>query len=321
MIDLQLSNRNGTKTLRSSAVLILMALVAVCSAIGHAQSSQTSQSKPASLGDPRCAPQHLDRCFLLLAKDQEHIWSSPSRIRGRDLLWIVPFAGATAVAVRYDTDAMRNLGSDKGQINFGKNVSNAGSPYVSLAGGVGLYLIGAASHSIRLRDTGGLGTEAVLDAVIVTEALKLATNRERPQLENARGGFWPHGTKDFNTNSSMPSIHTAAAWALAGVIAHRYPDKPWIKPLVYGAATTVSVARVLSRDHFPSDVLVGSTFGYLIGSSVGNREEFGDLSGLLRPGVHALHRLDKAILAGISTRHGHTRPDVSSNTGDQEGHD
>jgi hypothetical protein len=30
----------------------------------------------------------------------------------------------------------------------------------------------------------------------------------------------------------------------------------------------VSVSRVLAREHFPSDVLVGSTLGYLIGGYV-----------------------------------------------------
>ncbi|HMD21032.1 MAG TPA: phosphatase PAP2 family protein, partial [Alloacidobacterium sp.] len=30
----------------------------------------------------------------------------------------------------------------------------------------------------------------------------------------------------------------------------------------------VSVSRVLARQHFPSDVIVGSTFGYLIGDYV-----------------------------------------------------
>jgi hypothetical protein len=33
-------------------------------------------------------------------------------------------------------------------------------------------------------------------------------------------------------------------------------------------ATTVSFSRVLARQHFPSDVIVGSTFGYLIGGLV-----------------------------------------------------
>ena len=34
--------------------------------------------------------------------------------------------------------------------------------------------------------------------------------------------------------------------------------------IVYSMATTVWFSRVLARQHFPSDVIVGSTFGYLI---------------------------------------------------------
>ena len=65
----------------------------------------------------------------------------------------------------------------------------------------------------------------------------------------------------------MPSGHSITAWSFAHVVANRYPS--WhTKLLVYGMAATVSVSRVLAREHFPSDVLVGSTMGYLIGGYV-----------------------------------------------------
>jgi membrane-associated phospholipid phosphatase len=65
----------------------------------------------------------------------------------------------------------------------------------------------------------------------------------------------------------MPSEHTMNVWAFAHVVAGQY-DGIATKSLVYGVATTVSVSRVLARQHFPSDVLVGSTFGWLIGGYV-----------------------------------------------------
>ena len=78
----------------------------------------------------------------------------------------------------------------------------------------------------------------------------------------------------------MPSGHATAAWAFAKVLSSQYPDKPWLKVLAYGAATTISVSRVLARDHFPSDVVVGSTFGYLTGMYVMRRrsQEYSDYS-------------------------------------------
>jgi len=42
-----------------------------------------------------------------------------------------------------------------------------------------------------------------------------------------------------------------------GVIAHEYPG-PLTKLLVYGLAATVDFSRVRARQHFPSDVFVGS---------------------------------------------------------------
>jgi hypothetical protein len=40
------------------------------------------------------------------------------------------------------------------------------------------------------------------------------------------------------------------------------------RTIVYSMATTVSLSGMLARQHFPSDVIVGSTFGYLIGGLV-----------------------------------------------------
>ena len=41
-----------------------------------------------------------------------------------------------------------------------------------------------------------------------------------------------------------------------------------MKTTVYGLATTVSVSRVLAEQHFPSDVLIGSATGWLVGHYV-----------------------------------------------------
>jgi membrane-associated phospholipid phosphatase len=58
------------------------------------------------------------------------------------------------------------------------------------------------------------------------------------------------------------------AWALATVIAREYPNKPLVKYGMYGFATAVSLSRITSQRHYASDVLVGSSIGYLIGRFV-----------------------------------------------------
>jgi len=51
------------------------------------------------------------------------------------------------------------------------------------------------------------------------------------------------------------------------VIASEYPGT-MTEIAAYGLATGLSLTRVLGRQHFPSDVLVGSAAGWLVGHYV-----------------------------------------------------
>lgn len=234
--------------------------------------SDASRSYPASENQQQpstqtvvCGPAHLGRCLKDVALDQAGIWTSPFRLQSRDVFWMVPFVGATAVAIHYDPRALQELGIHQSRIDASSTISQFGSTYATLAGGGTLYVVGRLTHNDHLAETGRLGTEAVIDATLVAEALKLATNRERPDEGNGTGGFWPHGTRTFS--DSFPSGHAIGSWALARVIAAEYPNT-LTQVGVYTFATAISVSRVTSRKHFPSDALVGSVFGYLIGSYV-----------------------------------------------------
>jgi membrane-associated phospholipid phosphatase len=214
-----------------------------------------------------CGVAHLGQCLKDLGHDQVGIWTSPLHIESRDAIWLLPFAGATGVALHYDAQAQQNLGVDKSRIDTSNTISAFGSPYATFGGAAGLYFLGLGTHNEHLAETGRLGAEAVADASLVVEALKLATNRERPNEGNGQGGFWPHGTRSYELDGSFPSGHAAASFALARVIASEYPSKS-VQLAAYGFALAISASRVTSRQHFPSDVLVGGTFGYLIGGYV-----------------------------------------------------
>jgi membrane-associated phospholipid phosphatase len=245
--------------------------------VGQAPEAQTvsgtsPSSDPASqkTGAPSkqtviCGPAHLGQCLKDIALDQAGIWTSPLRLKSRDALWLLPFAGATGVAIHYDPSARQELGIDKKRIDASNTISAFGSTYATIGAGSTVYLIGRLTHNDHLSETGRLGTEAVIDASLIAEALKLATNRERPDEGNGTGGFWPHGTRTFS--DSFPSGHAIGSWALARVIAAEYPNKP-TQIGVYAFATAISVSRVTSLKHFPSDALVGSVLGYLIGGYV-----------------------------------------------------
>jgi membrane-associated phospholipid phosphatase len=233
---------------------------------GTSPSSDAASQNP---GAPKqsviCGPAHLGRCLKDIAVDQAGIWTSPFRLKSRDAFWLVPFAGATALAIHYDAGAQRELGIDKTRIDASKTISLFGSTYATLAGGGALYTLGRITHNVHLAETGRLGVEAVIDASLVAEVLKLATNRQRPDEGDGTGKFWANGTRSFS--DSFPSGHAIGSWALARVVATEYPNK-LTQISVYAFATAISVSRVTSEKHFPSDALVGSVFGYLIGGYV-----------------------------------------------------
>jgi membrane-associated phospholipid phosphatase len=228
----------------------------------------TAQLSAAKKHPPQCSATRFDKCIENVAVDQARLWTSPFRVTGRDFLWIIPFSAAVGASVNYDHEALQELGVSKSRVDFGRNVSRFSAPYVTF-GAAGLtYVLGAATHSDHVKETGLLGAEAIVDASLMTEGIKLATQRDRPYQSDGTGKFWPQGTRSLNTDAAMPSGHAAAAWAFARVVSMEYPEKPWLKFAAYGAATTINVARVMSREHFPSDVLVGSTIGFLTGGYV-----------------------------------------------------
>jgi hypothetical protein len=126
----------------------------------------------------------------------------------------------------------------------------------------GLYLSGRATHNNHLRETGLLSAEALIDSNIVVSALKTASQRQRPPKDDSSGEFFDGGT-------SFPSGHASSAWAVATVIAQEYGQhRPLVQVGAYGLAAAVSLSRYTGRNHFLSDVLVGSAMGYGIGRYV-----------------------------------------------------
>ena len=233
---------------------------------------------PASSYESRGSPQDAEssrkgsipKLLEDFGQDQKHIWTSPARIRLADATWLVPFAGITAGLLVTDREYSNSLSRQTSTINHYKNVSNLGVGAL-VASGAGMYLLGFPTHNEHWRETGWLAGEALLNSLVVSETFKYSLGRQRPYQDNGNGAFFKGGT-------SFPSEHAAAAWSVAGVIAHEYPG---ILPklFAYSAATAVAYSRIHGRQHFPSDVLVGSVLGYLIAQSVYNTHHKPEVGG------------------------------------------
>ncbi len=191
-----------------------------------------------------------------LVSDQKTIWTSPfhlDALPAEDKNWLVPLGLGTLGLVAADQKIMRHFGNTP--MAHSSSFSNYG--LAAMAGGAAsLYLRGTIVKDDHSRETGFLAGEAAVNGVIVAEAMKMAFRRARPDQVHA-GDFGAGG-------SSFPSEHALAAWSMASVIAQEYPG-PLTKLLAYGAATGISLSRVAAREHFPSDVVVGSVLGYWIG--------------------------------------------------------
>jgi membrane-associated phospholipid phosphatase len=184
------------------------------------------------------------------------------------LLWLVPFAAATTLAFEYDVQAMNALGPSPTRIRVSNDFAHLGSGYVLVGAAAATYLFGKLGHQDRPREAGMLSLEAVADASLVVEALKLVSNRQRPYVPPGTGAFWPENPDVYTFSSSFPSGHSAATWALARVMVEETPGHPWLHVALYGLATGVAIARVTGENHFPSDALVGSVIGYSVGGYV-----------------------------------------------------
>ncbi len=179
-------------------------------------------------------------------------------IRPHNLKWELPIAAATgALIASGDAPASRLIQSHSLQ-QWATRGSNVGLA-LELGGAGAAYVLGCAKQDDSARATGQTALEAAGAAALFDEAIKFAANRQRPLVGNSSGEFWEGGR-------SFASGHAAVSFALAGVIAHRYPHNRWLKWGAYGLAAGVSLARYPAKEHFFSDILVGGTLGYVTGT-------------------------------------------------------
>ena len=205
--------------------------------------------------------------FLL---DQKQIWTSPARLRFPDANWLLPLSGVTAGMFVTDADMSRHISQNKTTISHYNTVSNA--TVGALIGGAGaMWLLSYPKHEQHWRETGFLAGEAVINSFVVVEAMKYPLGRQRPFEGDRSGTFFKGGV-------SFPSEHAAAAWAVAGVVAHEYPG-PLTKIIVYSLASLVDYSRYRAHQHFPSDVFIGTVIGNLVAQDIYSRHHDVELGG------------------------------------------
>lgn len=238
------------------------------------ESSSKADTNSAPIDQFPTTPDRRENLLKRLANDfvsdQKGLWTSPAKLQVSDATWLVPLGGITAGLFTTDAQYSRSLSHNPSTISNYNKLSNVG--LAGLVGGAGaMWLFSYKTHNEHWRETGFLAGQAALNSLAMIETMKYSFGRQRPYQGNGDGNFFSGGT-------SFPSEHAAAAWAVAGVMAHEYPST-WTKILAYGAATAVTISRVHSLNHFQSDVLIGSLIGNLAAAQVYKKRHDPELGG------------------------------------------
>jgi Capsule assembly protein Wzi/PAP2 superfamily len=203
-----------------------------------------------------------------LVNDQKQFWMIPRHLHVKDLKWAAPAAAAMAAVVAGDNWIEKQIPSGGAQSS--KRVSNYA--VYSLAGlGAGSFLLGHVRGNDHLAETGLLSGEAAINSTVASYFFKTAFQRQRPYEGTEHGAFFRGGT-------SFPSEHAAIAWSVASVWAHEYPGF-LSQVLAYGLASAVTITRVTGKQHFASDVLIGSALGWYFGRQAYRAHHDADLGG------------------------------------------
>ena len=242
---------------RRSHCLFSLTLLAFVLSLAFAAQAQTQPSTPTASPTPS-----LEREFFKnVLTDQKAIWTAPFHLHRDDAKGMVPFGIGSMALITTDRITGDEMAEFDRQVKASRIFSYGGSTYGIGAVAATFYLVGRKTNNSRARETGLLSGEAVIDGLIVSNALKGITQRARPLTGIERSEF-------FDGGSSFPSGHSIQAWSVATIIANEYHHHRAVQVAGYAAATAVSLSRFSGHQHYLSDVLVGSALGYGIGQYV-----------------------------------------------------
>ena len=135
------------------------------------------------------------------------------------------------------------------------------------------YIYGAATHKNKPKAVAMDFVKASLYSGIIVTVLKQATHRHRPyQTTPLNAHIWDGPiTDDYLSYTSFASGHTIMAFTFASVIGTHYKKTIWVPILAYGLATLEGYSRMRADKHWASDVFIGASLGYAIGTFVVNQ--------------------------------------------------
>lgn len=201
----------------------------------------------------------VKRAIKRTLEDQKEIYRAP--FKESNFKWDAVVLAGTGGLIAADRHIERHIGNAHYQ--FYQDTSNIAIGGLSAAlAGVWIYGLKTENHR-HARETGFLELETLVDTFLIYTPMQLIAARQRPGEGNGNGDFWKHHA----INTSFPGGHAMFTYAMATVLSHEYSQK-WVQALAYSAASIVTVSRFMARDHWSSDMFIGSALGIGIGAHV-----------------------------------------------------
>jgi len=187
------------------------------------------------------APNAATRLVRDVAGDYVHFFSVETAV------WL-GVGGGAALIVHQSDEAIRDAALEANTTLPGGDFY--GSQFFQMPAAIAWWAIASAAGSERHAQTGRDLLRAQIAVGSWTYAIKLATQRTRPNGD-------PH---------SFPSGHATASFATAAVLEDHYGWKVGVPAFVAAAYTAAS--RVTANQHWTSDVVFGAALGVACGRTV-----------------------------------------------------
>ena len=258
-------------------IFLILLFVICCQPIASSQQPVANSQQPIANSQQLLSKSYWNSGLTVLSQPLHYDWKDWTVFGG--------VAAVTTLAFVYDDEIYNFVNR-----TFGDDQSNAISKYTNVFGeeyfilpSVALtYAIGVIDKDSRLRNVSLAALQSFVYAEVASAGLKVLTCRERPtansQQPTANSQSWLGPFATFES-TAFPSGHAMRSFALATTVAGFYPDRKWVGVLSYSLATMTSVGRVISKEHWTSDVIVGAALGYFIGRGVVKfNEKIGNVS-------------------------------------------
>jgi len=199
----------------------------------------------------------------LFVTDLGAVATKPARMTRSDYIWLGELLVYGSWMFYYDEEIMRSVQQNKDQPllsvvgDIGDTFQDLGLMSVTNRYYVGGIVAGYVFGFERLQR---ISTDILFShwiAGLYRNAFKVFVGRARPREGKGAYEF------EFNSGTSLPSGHAATIMQLATILSH-YADWWPASVVFYTIAGSVCYQRVVSLEHWPSDVFIGAMNGAAI---------------------------------------------------------